>query len=173
MRSGSLITLVAGEGRAALLDRVQATMALIEGHAEHVMDAAGAQIVGDLGTLRAALDRRRRERPPVVAWLERLIGLELKLRQYQDGKASATRSSRRPGVAALHRAFAAPEALPTLAELGRPGGVAASHGPGSPAARGRRARGRLAAPAVGRRTAARTKPAGSARSSSQGRERAT
>ena len=120
MRSGSLITLVAGEGRAALLDRVQATMALIEGHAEHVMDAAGAQIVGDLGTLRAALDRRRRERPPVIAWLERLIGLELKLRQYQDGKAFCDAVVAQAGVAALHRAFAAPEALPTLPELADP-----------------------------------------------------
>jgi coenzyme F420 biosynthesis associated uncharacterized protein len=120
VRSGTLITLVAGEGRAALLDRVQATMALIEGHAEHVMDAAGGQLVGDLGALRAALERRRRDRPPVVAWLERLIGLDLKLRQYRDGKAFCDAVVEQAGVAALHRAFAAPEALPTLAELADP-----------------------------------------------------
>jgi coenzyme F420 biosynthesis associated uncharacterized protein len=120
VRSGSLVTLVAGEGRAALLDSVQATMALVEGHAEHVMDAAGAEIVGDLGALRAGLDRRRRERPPVVAWIERIIGLDLKLRQYQDGKAFCDAVVAQGGPDALHRAFAAPESLPTLPELADP-----------------------------------------------------
>jgi coenzyme F420 biosynthesis associated uncharacterized protein len=122
VRSGSLVTLVAGEDRMALLDQVQATMALIEGHAEHVMDAAGEQLVGDLGALRTALDRRRRERPPVLAWIERLIGLELKLRQYQDGKAFCDAVVARAGVPALHRAFTGPENLPTLAELADPAG---------------------------------------------------
>jgi coenzyme F420 biosynthesis associated uncharacterized protein len=36
-----LVTAVAGPERRAVLDRVQAAMALVEGHAEHVMDAAG------------------------------------------------------------------------------------------------------------------------------------
>ena len=45
-----------------LLDELQATMALIEGYAEHVMDAVGEQVLPDLQDLRAGLERRRRER---------------------------------------------------------------------------------------------------------------
>ena len=39
-----------------------------------------------LPELRAALTKRRQERSPLLAVLERLIGLEAKLRQYEDGK---------------------------------------------------------------------------------------
>ena len=39
-----------------LLDRLQATMAVVEGHAEHVMDAVGRDVLPDLDRLRDALD---------------------------------------------------------------------------------------------------------------------
>ena len=58
-----LVHAVAGPERKALIDRLQAAMALIEGHAEHVMDAAGADVLPSLPKLRAALERRRREKP--------------------------------------------------------------------------------------------------------------
>jgi coenzyme F420 biosynthesis associated uncharacterized protein len=120
LRDGGLVTAVAGPERRALLDRVQAAMALIEGHAEHVMDAAGAPLLEDLRTLRSALDRRRRERPPIMRLLERLLGLDLKLRQYEVGRRFCDTVVRRGGVAALNRAWAAPQLLPTLAELDDP-----------------------------------------------------
>ena len=60
-RSGGLVTLVAGPGRQAMLDRIQATMALVEGHAEHVMDAAGGPLVPGLaGAARGARAPARR-----------------------------------------------------------------------------------------------------------------
>jgi coenzyme F420 biosynthesis associated uncharacterized protein len=122
VRGGSLVTLVAGGERARLLERVQATMAMVEGHAEHVMDAVGAELVEDLPALRSALDRRRQERTPLLAWLERLIGLDLKLRQYELGKAFCDAVVAQADVATLHRAWAAPQLLPTLAELDDPAG---------------------------------------------------
>ena len=61
VREDGLVHAVAGPERKAILDRLQATMALIEGHAEHVMDAAGADVLPVLPALREALDRRRRE----------------------------------------------------------------------------------------------------------------
>ena len=48
VRDGGLVTLVAGPERRALLDELQATMALLEGYAEHVMDAVGATLLPDL-----------------------------------------------------------------------------------------------------------------------------
>ena len=121
LRDGGLVTAVEGPERRVLIDRVQATMALVEGHAEHVMDAAGGPLLRDLRSLRTALDRRRRERPPVMRLLERLLGLDLKLRQYEVGRRFCDGVVQRGGVAALNRAWARPEQLPTLAELEDPG----------------------------------------------------
>ena len=61
-------------------------MSLIEGHAEHTMDAVGAEVLPSLPRLRAAMNRRRETRGLPWRVLERLLGLELKLRQYEVGR---------------------------------------------------------------------------------------
>ena len=119
VRAGGLIAALAGDRR-ELLDRVQAVMGVIEGHAEHVMDVVGADALPALGELRSALDRRRRERPPLLALLDRLIGLDAKMRQYEDGKRFCDTIVDAAGSAALHSVFVGPERLPTLAELRDP-----------------------------------------------------
>jgi coenzyme F420 biosynthesis associated uncharacterized protein len=106
--------------RRELLERAQAFMALLEGYAEHVMDAVGAELLPDLPALREALERRRRERSGFLRVLERLIGMDLKLRQYEQGKTFADAVVSLGGIAALNRAWGGPEALPTLAELDDP-----------------------------------------------------
>jgi coenzyme F420 biosynthesis associated uncharacterized protein len=122
VRDGGLVTAVAGPERKALIDRLQATMALIEGHAEHVMDAAGAPVLPNVGKLREAMDRRRKQRPPLFKLLERLLGLDMKMRQYEHGKRFCDAVVARGGIDALNRAWSAPERLPTLAELDDPAG---------------------------------------------------
>ena len=117
VRDGGVAALAIGPERRALLDRMQALMAVLEGYAEHVMDAVGADVLPDLPGLRAALDRRRRDRSGLLRVFERLIGMDLKLRQYEQGKAFCDAVVARGGIAALNRVWAAPEALPTLAEL--------------------------------------------------------
>lgn len=121
VRDGGIVA-VAGPERKALIDRLQATMALIEGHAEHVMDAAGAPVLPNVAQLRAAMDKRRRERPPLLKIVERLLGMELKLRQYEVGRRFCDAVVERGGMAALNRAWTAPERLPALEELDDPAG---------------------------------------------------
>ena len=106
--------------RRELLDRLQGVMGVIEGHAEHVMDVVGAAALPSLDALRTALDRRRQERSPLMALLERLIGLEAKMRQYEDGKRFCDAVATTAGPVALHHVFAGPEQLPTVAELQDP-----------------------------------------------------
>jgi coenzyme F420 biosynthesis associated uncharacterized protein len=122
VRDGGLVTAVAGPERKALIDRLQATMALIEGHAEHVMDAAGAPVLPNVAKLRAAMDRRRKDRTPLFKLLERLLGLDMKMRQYEHGKRFCDAVVARGGIDALNRAWSAPDKLPTLAELDDPAG---------------------------------------------------
>jgi coenzyme F420 biosynthesis associated uncharacterized protein len=127
-REGELAILLLGPERRELIDRTQAFMAVLEGYAEHVMDVVGAEVLPDLPALRDALDRRRRERTGLLRLLERLIGLELKMRQYEQGKAFCDAVVRRQGISALNRVWEGPDRLPTLAELDNPSGWLARTG---------------------------------------------
>lgn len=120
VREGGLVTLVAGQERMEILDQIQSAMAIIEGHAEHVMDAVGADALDSLDELREALDRRREERPPAARIIERLLGLELKMKQYKQGKAFVDAVVERAGIEGLNRVWEGPENLPSAAELELP-----------------------------------------------------
>ena len=122
VREGGLPFLAGGDERRVQLESAQAFMALIEGYAEHVMDAVGADLLDDVAALRAAMDRRRQERSGLLRVVEKLIGLELKLRQYELGKAFCDDVVAREGIEGLNRAWSQPEALPTYAELSDPAG---------------------------------------------------
>lgn len=120
VRDGGLVGAMAGPERKAVIDRLQATMAMIEGHAEHVMDAAGAPVLPSLPKLRASLEKRRRDKPPLVKLIEKLLGMDLKMKQYEVGKRFCDAVVRDHGIEGLNRAWFAPELLPTLAELEDP-----------------------------------------------------
>jgi coenzyme F420 biosynthesis associated uncharacterized protein len=122
VREDGLAFVAVGPERRGALESAQAFMALLEGYAEHVMDAVGASLLTDLEAMRTAMNRRRQERSGLLRVLEKLIGLDLKLRQYELGKAFCDAVVARGGISALNRAWAGPEALPTLAELEDPVG---------------------------------------------------
>ncbi len=120
LRRGDLISIVTTKAERDTLDRVQTVMAVIEGHAEHVMDAVAPDLVPSLPRLRASLDRRRRSQSGLSRLVARLLGLELKLRQYEQGKRFCDAVVAKGGVEALQHVFSAPEALPTATELQDP-----------------------------------------------------
>jgi coenzyme F420 biosynthesis associated uncharacterized protein len=120
LRNGDLISIVTTTPERETLDRVQAVMAVIEGHAEHVMDAVAPDLLPSLPKLRAALDRRRRSQTGLSRLVAKLLGLELKLRQYEQGKFFCDAIVRERGPGALHHLWSSPDVLPTLAELRDP-----------------------------------------------------
>jgi coenzyme F420 biosynthesis associated uncharacterized protein len=122
VREDGLAAAVLGPERRAQLDGVQAFMAVLEGYAEHVMDAVGADVIEDLGSLRAALERRRADRTGLLRLLERVIGMDMKLRQYEQGKRFCDGVVARAGIAGLNRVWEGPDRLPTVAELDDPAG---------------------------------------------------
>lgn len=119
-REGQLLRLTLGEDRWRLVERMQSAMSLIEGHAEHTMDAVGAEVLPSLPRLRAAMNRRRENRGLPWRVLERLLGLELKLRQYESGRRFCDAVVAAGGPGALAAAWSGPEALPDAAELEEP-----------------------------------------------------
>ncbi len=120
LRQGDLISVVTSKAERQTLDRMQAVMAVIEGHAEHVMDAVAPDLLPSLPKLREALDRRRKSQSGLSRMLGRLLGLELKLKQYERGKYFCDTVVAERGVEALHHVFSGPDALPTLAEIEDP-----------------------------------------------------
>ncbi|HEV3072640.1 MAG TPA: zinc-dependent metalloprotease [Solirubrobacteraceae bacterium] len=120
VRRGEVLRLTVGEKRWKLVEQMQATMTLVEGHAEHVMDEIGAELLPSLPRLRAAMTRRRASRGLPWRVLERLLGLELKLRQYEGGRRFCDAVVAAGGPPALARAWSSPETLPTTAELDSP-----------------------------------------------------
>jgi coenzyme F420 biosynthesis associated uncharacterized protein len=117
LRNGDLISIFTSASERETLDRVQAVMAVIEGHAEHVMDAVAPDLLPSLPQLRSALDRRRRSQSGLSRLFAKLLGLEMKMRQYEQGKFFCDAIVRAAGTEALVRVFSEPAALPTMAEL--------------------------------------------------------
>lgn len=119
-RDSGLAGLVQTDEQRDVMERMQAAMALVEGHAEHVMDALAPELVPQHEGLRVAMDQRRQSRSAPERMLMRLIGMEMKLRQYKVGKEFCDAVVDASGIEGLNRVWAGPEALPTLAELERP-----------------------------------------------------
>jgi coenzyme F420 biosynthesis associated uncharacterized protein len=129
-RQVSLIDLVQTPAQRAVMGRLTALMTLLEGHAEYVMDGVGPEVVPSVESIRAAFDARRRSANPVERALRRLLGLDMKLRQYAEGKKFVGAVVERVEMAGLNRVWESPETLPRPDELGKPEAwVARVHGP--------------------------------------------
>jgi coenzyme F420 biosynthesis associated uncharacterized protein len=118
--SGQLAHLLWPEPQRQLLERLTATMTLVEGYAEHVMDAVGDQIDPGYSDLRRALDVDRDRRGLLDSVVSKILGLEMKLAQYRRGKAFADEIVRAHGIRTLNRAWRDPESLPRPEEVDVP-----------------------------------------------------
>src|SRR6476659_10235983 len=118
--NGELATLVWPEPQRRLVEQLTATMTLVEGYAEHVMDAVGHRLDAGFVDLRRALDRDRERRGLLDSIVAKLLGLEMKLAQYRRGKAFADEVVRTHGIRTLNRAWTGPDALPRPEELDDP-----------------------------------------------------
>src|SRR5215210_62555 len=119
-RHGGLVALVQTRQQRELMERMNAAMAVVEGYSEYVMDALGERLLSSYEGLREAMSRRRQSRSAPERILQRLLGLDLKLRQYEQGRSFCDAVVAREGMTGLNRVWSSPEALPSAAELGQP-----------------------------------------------------
>ncbi|HVM11851.1 MAG TPA: zinc-dependent metalloprotease, partial [Actinomycetota bacterium] len=115
---GFLFLLMTEEQR-ELFRKMQALMSLLEGHANHVMARTSPGNVRGAERMRRTLQRRRRGRPLDRA-VQRTLGFEAKVRQYDLGEAFCLRVEQLAGQEGLGRVWEGPENLPTLEEIGDP-----------------------------------------------------
>jgi len=115
-----LVGLLANEEQRAAMDRMQALMSLLEGHGNAVMNHLGERMVEGQARMAAVLAQRRNARG-TTALLHRLMGLEMKMRQYEIGEAFVQAVTDLAGFRALDAAWSSPDQLPTLDEIAAPG----------------------------------------------------
>jgi coenzyme F420 biosynthesis associated uncharacterized protein len=115
---GQLVAVtIGGRGQWSSLRRMQATMTLVEGYGNLIMNLVGSRTLSSFDLLEAAYQRRSGQRSPLDLLIWRLTGLELKLKQYRVGEAFARAVHDRYGMAVLNRAWESPESLPRPGEL--------------------------------------------------------
>jgi uncharacterized protein (DUF2342 family) len=97
---------------------LDAAMTVVEGYAEFVMDRAFDQRADDL---REKLDARRRSGGPLVVLVRRLLGLGIKRRQYERGRAFFDAVAEARGIEATGAVWRDADALPRPREIAEPG----------------------------------------------------
>ena len=116
-----LMRAVQSEPQRRALDRLLVLGTLLEGHAEHVMDAVGPSAVPSVAAIRHRFDgRRQRRQPPLQRLLRALLGIDAKLAQYTRGKAFVDNVVNRVGMARFNAVWAGPHALPLPEEIDHP-----------------------------------------------------
>jgi coenzyme F420 biosynthesis associated uncharacterized protein len=119
-RDGGLMALIQSREQRDLMDKLQPTMAVIEGYSEHVMDALGETHVEGHDRLREAMDRRRKSRSAPERLLQKLLGLDMKMRQYEQGKLFCDAVVAEAGIDTLNAVWRSPGDMPSGAELDDP-----------------------------------------------------
>lgn len=116
-----LVRAVQSEPQREALDQLLVLGTLLEGHADHVMDAVGPMVVPSVATIRRRFDERRhRRQPPPQRLLRALLGLDAKLSQYTRGKAFVDHVVGRVGMARFNAIWSGPETLPLTEEIEEP-----------------------------------------------------
>lgn len=106
-----------GSFRPAGFAELDQAMTAVEGYAEFVMDRAFDDRSDDL---RAKVEARRRTGGPFSLLVRRLLGLGMKRRQYERGRAFFEAVVERKGMATAMRVWEDPGMLPTGTELDEP-----------------------------------------------------
>jgi coenzyme F420 biosynthesis associated uncharacterized protein len=103
-----------------IIGRLTALMTLVEGHAEFVMDGVGPAVVPSVGVIREKFNARRASRNPIEKVVRHLLGVEVKMRQYAEGRRFVAAVVGKVGMEAFNQIWSSPETLPRTAELKDP-----------------------------------------------------
>ena len=117
---GGIAALLAGPEQRDLFGRIGGMMSLLEGHGDVTMDRAGADQIPNAERFGQVLRQHRQQLNPATKFLQKLIGLEAKMKQYEQGEQFIEAVESVGGTALLDRAWETPEHLPLLTEIRNP-----------------------------------------------------
>jgi coenzyme F420 biosynthesis associated uncharacterized protein len=120
LADAGLIGVLAPPEQLATIRRIQALMSLLEGHGDVTMNRAAAERIPGAQRFAATLQARRDAARGTTRLIQQLIGLEAKMKQYQDGEKFVEAVEREGGPELFARVWEEPEHLPTLEEVRDP-----------------------------------------------------
>src|ERR671918_1106043 len=118
---GALLGAIQSDEQRSLLPQLEATVAVVVGVVDHVMDEVGAKFISSYGMLTEALRRRRVETSDADRFVERLLGLELTQATYDRGARFVEGVIQRAGPEGLGRLWEGERMLPSPPEVDAPG----------------------------------------------------
>src|SRR6185437_5936336 len=117
---GSLIDAVATPRQREILDRLTSVMTLVEGHGDYVMDAVGPQVVPSVEHIRERFNARRGSSGRIEQTIRRILGIDLKMKQYAQGSRFVKTIVEEAGMATFNKVWVSPQSLPTKDEFVTP-----------------------------------------------------
>ncbi|CAN5352308.1 zinc-dependent metalloprotease [soil metagenome] len=116
-----LMRAMQSEPQRKALDQLLVLGTLLEGHADHVMDAVGPKVVPSVTTIRRRFEERReRKQPPIQRLLRALLGIDAKLSQYTRGKKFVDHVVDRVGMDRFNAVWTSADTLPLPDEIDHP-----------------------------------------------------
>ena len=115
-----LMELLQSPQQREVFDRLIALSTLLEGHADHVMDAVGPTVVPSVATIRARFTARRRGGGVLDRILRTVLGVDAKVKQYAVGAAFTRHVVDAVGMDGFNAVWTSPETIPLRAEMGDP-----------------------------------------------------
>ncbi|HEX5504181.1 MAG TPA: zinc-dependent metalloprotease [Thermomicrobiales bacterium] len=103
-----------------LFSQMQATMAIVEGYSNHVMNHIGRQLLPDFERISRQFEKRQREKSMAEQIFLRLTGLGMKMEQYRLGEAFIDRVVELRGHDFARQVWDGPEKMPSLDEVKHP-----------------------------------------------------
>jgi len=95
-------------------------MTLVEGHGDYVMDAVGPQVVPSVKQIRERFNSRRGSSGRAEQTIRRILGIDLKMKQYAEGSRFVKAVVDEVGMADFNKVWTSPETLPTREEFKDP-----------------------------------------------------
>lgn len=103
-----------------LFAKLQATMCVIEGYSNHVMNAVGKDLLPSFDRINQKFEQRQRQRSQAEQLFARITGLDIKMEQYRQGQRFIDAIVDAHGREAARNVWSGPEALPTMTEIKDP-----------------------------------------------------
>ncbi len=120
LAEGGLATLFATDRQRRLIDEVGGMMSLVEGHGDVTMTRAGRGHVLHAQRFHKVLHDRRNGATGMARFMQKLIGIDAKLAQYQAGETFIEVLEAARGERAVDRIWDDVTHLPTMAEIREP-----------------------------------------------------
>ncbi len=117
INQGGLLSIVHTPEQREILSRIQAFMSLVEGYSNLIMDMVGRDMIPTFKQMSLAFRHRRDSKSGAEKFVERMLGFDLKLQQYQVGELFCREVAEKKGLDFLNLAWKREENLPTAEEI--------------------------------------------------------